>query len=150
MSAKPHAPPRTAVRVRRGTIDDLDVIVELRLALLRENAANPVYGRLRRDARSRARRDGQEFLLWVEPVSQDVPGLMQILADTLGKPVARAEFKRATLRGTALLALETLAPDVERARPPYGPEHEPVPGRAGHYRAVRTRFEELYGAVVAP
>ncbi|MUN64592.1 sugar kinase [Kocuria sediminis] len=82
--------------------------------------------------------------------SQDVPGLMQILADTLGKPVARAEFKRATLRGTALLALETLAPEVERARPPYGPGRAPVPERAGHYAAVRARFEELYGAVVAP
>ena len=80
--------------------------------------------------------------------SQDVPELLQLLADALGKPVARAEFKRATLRGTALLALESLAPDVERASPPYGPEHRPVPGRAEHYRTARARFEELYGAVV--
>lgn len=92
---------------------------------------------------------GVERVVASGSASQDVPGLMQILADTLGKPVARAEFKRATLRGTALLALETLAPDVERARPPYGPEHEPEPGRAEHYRAVRARFEELYGAVLA-
>ena len=81
-------------------------------------------------------------------VSQELPGLLQVLADTLGKPVARARFKRATLRGTALLALESLAPDVVRARPPYGPAHEPVPGRAEHYAGVRARFEELYGAVV--
>ena len=31
----------------------------------------------------------------------------------------------------------------------YGPERAPVPERAGHYRAVRARFEELYGAAVA-
>ncbi|MFC4903092.1 gluconokinase [Kocuria oceani] len=92
---------------------------------------------------------GVEHVVASGSASQDVPGLMQILADTLGKPVARAEFKRATLRGTALLALETLAPDVERARPPYGPERAPEPERAGHYAAVRARFEELYGAVVA-
>ncbi|MGQ1796157.1 gluconokinase [Kocuria oceani] len=92
---------------------------------------------------------GVEHVVASGSASQDVPGLMQILADTLGKPVVRAEFKRATLRGTALLALETLAPDVERARPPYGPERAPEPERAGHYAAVRARFEELYGAVVA-
>ncbi|MFI7483847.1 gluconokinase [Kocuria sp. M1R5S2] len=82
-------------------------------------------------------------------VSRDLPGVLQILADALGKPVVRADFKRATLRGTALLALETLAPDVERARPPYAPAHEPVAERAEHYAAVRARFEELYAAVVS-
>lgn len=81
-------------------------------------------------------------------VSQDVPELLQLLADALGKPVSRAEYKRATLRGTALLALETLAPGVQRADPPRSAEHEPVPGRAEHYRTARARFEELYGAVV--
>ncbi|MFI7582880.1 gluconokinase [Kocuria sp. M1N1S27] len=91
---------------------------------------------------------GVEQVLASGSASQDVPELLQLLADALGKPVARAEFKRATLRGTALLALETLAPDVERARPPCGPAHEPSPGSAEHYRAVRDRFEELYGAVV--
>lgn len=41
--------------VRRATIGDLDVVVELRLALLREYAEHPVYGRLRPDAARRAR-----------------------------------------------------------------------------------------------
>lgn len=91
---------------------------------------------------------GVERVVASGSASQDVPELLQLLADALGKPVARAEFKRATLRGTALLALESLAPDVERASPPYGPEHRPVPGRAEHYRTARARFEELYGAVV--
>ena len=40
--------------VRRATQADLDVVVELRLALLREYGDHPVYGRLRPDAESRA------------------------------------------------------------------------------------------------
>jgi len=40
--------------VRRATRADLDVVVELRLALLREYGDHPVYGRLRPDAESRA------------------------------------------------------------------------------------------------
>jgi ribosomal protein S18 acetylase RimI-like enzyme len=43
------------VAVRAATPDDLDVVVELRIALLREHAANPIYGRLRPDAPERAR-----------------------------------------------------------------------------------------------
>lgn len=45
--------PRFAVRP--ATLADLDIVVELRLALLREYATHPVYGRLRPDAESRAR-----------------------------------------------------------------------------------------------
>jgi GNAT superfamily N-acetyltransferase len=40
--------------VRRASLADLPTIVDLRLALLRENADHPVYGQLRRDARERA------------------------------------------------------------------------------------------------
>ena len=40
--------------VRPATFQDLGAIVELRLALLRENATHPVYGCLRADARTRA------------------------------------------------------------------------------------------------
>jgi ribosomal protein S18 acetylase RimI-like enzyme len=42
------------VTVRRATLGDLPIIVELRIALLRENADHPVYGQLRGDARDRA------------------------------------------------------------------------------------------------
>src|SRR5256885_804334 len=42
------------VSVRRATLADLPTIVELRLALLRENGDHPVYGQLRTDARERA------------------------------------------------------------------------------------------------
>jgi len=51
-AAVPAAP---AVTVRRATPDDLDVVVAMRLALLREHAGNAVYGRLRSDAPARAR-----------------------------------------------------------------------------------------------
>jgi len=44
------------VTVRVATLEDLDVVVELRLALLREHGDSPLYGRLRPDARRRAER----------------------------------------------------------------------------------------------
>jgi GNAT superfamily N-acetyltransferase len=49
--------PRTAApaAIRVATLDDLDVVVELRLALLREHARNPLYAWLRPDAPERAR-----------------------------------------------------------------------------------------------
>lgn len=40
--------------VRRATLDDLDTVVTLRIALLREYPEHPVYGRLRPDAEVRA------------------------------------------------------------------------------------------------
>lgn len=46
---------RASVRVRQATPDDLPVVVELRLALVAEHADNIIYGRTRRDMRSRAR-----------------------------------------------------------------------------------------------
>jgi len=42
--------------VRAATMADLAVVVELRLALLREHADNPIYRRLRPDAPARASR----------------------------------------------------------------------------------------------
>lgn len=42
--------------VREATVADLPVVLELRLALLREHADSPLYGRLRADVRERARR----------------------------------------------------------------------------------------------
>jgi len=45
----------TRVTVRRAVSADLDVVVALRLALLREYSEHPIYGRLRPDAEQRAR-----------------------------------------------------------------------------------------------
>lgn len=63
--ARSAAPPRStagrspsspggAITVRRASLADLPIIVDLRVALLRENADHPVYGQLRADARERA------------------------------------------------------------------------------------------------
>jgi ribosomal protein S18 acetylase RimI-like enzyme len=46
---------RRAIEVRRATPDDLDTVVALRLALLREYGDHPIYSRLRHDAAERAR-----------------------------------------------------------------------------------------------
>ena len=43
-----------------------------------------------------------------------------------------------------LLALEAVAPEVERAVPPVTATYEPRPGFADYYAGVRTRFEDLY------
>jgi len=82
-------------------------------------------------------------------ITQDLPSLLQVVADSIGTPVEHVALKRATLRGTALVALETLAPDVPRADPPLAGTYEPQPRRAPHYAAVRERFESLYGASTA-
>ena len=44
----------TSLAVRRARLDDLNAIVEMRLALLREYGDHPLYGNLRADARERA------------------------------------------------------------------------------------------------
>lgn len=47
---------RPLVSIRRATLADLPIVLELRLALLREHGDNPVYRRLRPDAPARAER----------------------------------------------------------------------------------------------
>jgi GNAT superfamily N-acetyltransferase len=55
MAGEPTTVVRGAIEIRRATLDDLATVIELRLALLREYAGHPVYGRLRPDAETRAR-----------------------------------------------------------------------------------------------
>lgn len=81
-------------------------------------------------------------------VSQDVPGLTQLLADALERPVLPATFKRSTLRGTALLAAEVVAPAYEPAEPPLHEARIPDPAHHAHWARVGTRFAELYAAAV--
>jgi GNAT superfamily N-acetyltransferase len=50
-----HGEELTQFVVRRATADDLDTVVALRIALLREYQDHPIYGRLRPDAEQRAR-----------------------------------------------------------------------------------------------
>ena len=48
-------PSRADLVVRAARADDLETVVRLRLALLREHGDHPIYGRLRADAVERAR-----------------------------------------------------------------------------------------------
>lgn len=82
-------------------------------------------------------------------VSQDLPGWLQLLADVLDAPVVPVTTKRATLRGTALLALDVLAPDVTRAPSPTGTPLTPVAGRQAYHRERRAQFQQLYTRTIA-
>jgi gluconokinase len=82
-------------------------------------------------------------------VTQDLPSWLQVLADVLGAPVEPVTMKRATLHGTALHALEVLAPDTARAPVPTGPTLHPVLAHAGYYRDRVEQYDRLYRAVIA-
>ncbi|MEO8337145.1 MAG: GNAT family N-acetyltransferase [bacterium] len=47
--------PAVEILVREASVRDLDAVLELRLALLREHPEHPIYGRLRADVTARAR-----------------------------------------------------------------------------------------------
>lgn len=82
-------------------------------------------------------------------VTADHPELMQMLADVLRTPVTPVQIKRSTLHGTALLALETLAPQVQRARPKRGKALAPNYHRRPYYQGRLQRFEQVYEALYA-
>jgi gluconokinase len=81
-------------------------------------------------------------------VSNDQPEWLRILADVLGRPVTHVTRRRATQRGTALLALDVLAPDVPRASRATGRTYEPRPAYAEHYALRRERFAQMYDLLV--
>jgi gluconokinase len=82
-------------------------------------------------------------------VTQDLPSWLQVLADVLDAPVEPVTSKRTTLRGTALHALDVLAPDTARAPLATGPTLHPVPAHRDHYRARAGEYDRLYRAVIA-
>ena len=82
-------------------------------------------------------------------VSNSLPGLLQIVADASGAPVTPITIKRSTMHGTALMALETLAPGVERAEVDRGATFTPVPDRSGYYHRRMERFQVLYDKVIS-
>lgn len=80
------------MRVRQATPDDLMVVVELRLALVTEHADNIIYGRTRRDMRTRARqlylsqlRSPREVTLLAEQ-DGSVVGILRCV-DSVGHPL---------------------------------------------------------------
>lgn len=80
-------------------------------------------------------------------VTTDRPELLQVMADAMRTPVTPVTIKRSTLHGTALLALETLAPDVPRADPDRGDTLVPHPDRRPYYTQRFQRFEQVYDAL---
>lgn len=81
-------------------------------------------------------------------VTQDIPEWMAVLADSLGVNVLPVTIKRATLHGTIVLALETLAPGSELRDVCLGTEFVPVPEHAEHYARSAQRFEATYAALI--
>lgn len=81
-------------------------------------------------------------------VHGEAPGILEVLADAVDTRMLPVTIKRSTLHGTALLALEQIAPDVERAEVDLGPWAEPNPEHAGYFDERLAAFEKLYGAVV--
>ena len=81
-------------------------------------------------------------------MTTEYPTWLQVLANALGVDVIPLEMKRATLRGTALIALDVLDPDGERALPPFGEPYEYQPEHEDYYAAVRAGFDETYDALV--
>jgi len=82
-------------------------------------------------------------------VTQDLPALLQVLADVLQTQVIPVIMKRVTLRGTALVSLDVLAPNIDRADPVVGETRWPIRDRASYYAARSRQFQDLYAAVVA-
>ena len=80
-------------------------------------------------------------------VMAEHPGALQVVSDVLGIPFTPVTIKRSTLLGNALLALETLAPDVERIGPEHAPTLAPHASRAGYYTDRIDRFERVYDAL---
>jgi ribosomal protein S18 acetylase RimI-like enzyme len=90
--ATPAATSATVARVRPATTRDLDAVVALRLALLREHPEHPIYGRLRPEADRRARelfaaqlRTRTETILLAEMASE-VVGIIRCV-ESIGSPL---------------------------------------------------------------
>jgi len=81
-----------AIKVREAVPRDLETVIALRLALLREHPEHPVYGRLRTDVRDRARelfsaqlRSPMEAIFLAE-TSGEVPGVLRCV-ESVGSPL---------------------------------------------------------------
>lgn len=82
-------------------------------------------------------------------VSADLPDLLPLLADAVQAPITPVTIKRSTLRGTALVTLDVVAPDVVRAEPTTGETIEPHADRASYYEDRLGEFERVHAALLA-
>jgi GNAT superfamily N-acetyltransferase len=87
-----HADKPLAIRVREAVPRDLEAVVALRLALLREHPEHPVYGRLRADVTARARelfaaqlRSPMESIFLAES-GGEVAGILRCV-ESIGSPL---------------------------------------------------------------
>jgi gluconokinase len=81
-------------------------------------------------------------------VTRVAAGWLQIAADALGRPITRLAQAPATLRGTALMALELLAPDVPRTPSALAETYVPDPEHSAYYREALARQEQIYAALL--
>ncbi|MFT3875506.1 MAG: FGGY-family carbohydrate kinase [Propioniciclava sp.] len=82
-------------------------------------------------------------------VTQDYPGVMEIVTQALGFPVQVVDVKRVTMRGAAVMALTALDPGHPMARIPETALTLPDPAQRGYYDGLRERFEAVYDGVIA-
>ncbi|EYT49009.1 gluconokinase [Brachybacterium muris] len=76
-------------------------------------------------------------------MTEAIPAWLHLLADALGAPIDHVAISRSTMRGSAVLALEQAAPDVQVAEAPVLNRVEPRPEHADYYRERLERFEKL-------
>jgi gluconokinase len=79
---------------------------------------------------------------------ESVSGWCSILADVLGLPVTASAEGQATLRGTALVALDVLAPDAARTHAAVGDTVNPDASAASAYLEKRRQHNAAYAALV--
>jgi gluconokinase len=79
---------------------------------------------------------------------EDLPEWLQIIADVTRLPSALSLEGQTTLRGTALIALEVLAPGVARTRAELGKQYDPNSEHAEAYAKARERQEAAYRCLV--
>jgi sugar (pentulose or hexulose) kinase len=72
---------------------------------------------------------------------------VQIMADSLGRPVTTSGVKEASLRGAAVFVLERLGETPAPA--PLGLVVEPRAGKVDAFRAARERQRQLYAVVTS-
>ncbi len=82
-------------------------------------------------------------------VTQHYPATMEVVAQALGFPVNVVDVSRVTMRGTAVLALSVLAPDVVPAVVPQSATLRPDPAQRPYYSDLRARFDATYRDVIA-
>ncbi|MDO5619771.1 gluconokinase [Kocuria sp.] len=82
-------------------------------------------------------------------VSQNIPGIQQLLADHLGRETIQATFKRSTLRGTAVMALEVLAPQTQPAEAPRSQTFKPKGKHREHWEQLAQRYQDGYSQLIS-